>query len=496
MKEHSNNFIRAAGVLLPVSSLPSPYGIGAFGAAARRWVNFLCAAGQRYWQVLPLGPTGFGDSPYQSFSAFAGNPYFIDLDTLREDGLLELADYADIEWGHSREKVDYGAVYRYRESVLRKAYTRFGDSVALDAYVKDNPWLESYAVYMTIKSTQGNRAWTDWDIPLRKREQAAMERVISGKGDDIGYHCFVQYEFYKQWESLRRYANDKGVQIIGDIPIYAAMDSADVWANPTLFQLDDNAAPIEVSGCPPDSFSSFGQLWGNPLYDWAEMARTGYGWWIQRIASSFALYDVLRIDHFRGLESFYAIPGTALTAENGIWKPGPGMKLINAIHEAVPQARIIAEDLGFLTDNVRRLVRESGYPSMKVLQFAFDTREDSDYSPFSYRENAVVYPGTHDNDTVKGWGKSAPEACVLHAMEYLGISRRSELPRAMIRLAMQSAPATAIVLMSDWLNLGSAARLNTPSTIGKNNWRWRMREDEMTSQLAADMARMTRLYGR
>lgn len=488
---------RAAGVLLPVSSLPCAYGIGAFGKEARNWIDFLRRAGQQYWQVLPLGPTSFGDSPYQSFSAFAGNPYFIDLDTLQAEGLLQPDEYRGIDWGEEPGRVDYSALYKHREAVLRKAYARFEGWEQLRIFREEHAqWLEDYALYMAVKATQGQKAWYQWEAPLRLRLPAALAECGVRLRQDIEYHVFVQYLFFTQWNALRRYANERGVQVIGDIPIYVAMDSADVWANRELFELGEEGGPAEVSGCPPDSFAPEGQLWGNPLYNWPHMAQTGYAWWICRLRASFALYDVLRIDHFRGLESYYAIPAGHADACFGVWKPGPGMDLIDAIQAGVPEARIIAEDLGFLTDDVRQLLAKSGYPGMKVLQFAFDSREESDYSPYNYGYNNVVFTGTHDNDTMAGWAETAPAKDVEHAMEYVNIGDKKELPRAFIRLAMQSGAALAMVPLQDWLGLGSEARMNIPSTLGGNNWRWRALPGACTAALAQEMLDMTKLYGR
>ena len=495
MDRRLDRFPRSAGILLHVSSLPSPYGVGSFGKAARQWVDFLREAGQSFWQILPLGPTGLGDSPYQSFSAFAGNPYFIDLDTLCEEGLLDPPDFASLRWGASGNRVDYGAVSRSRESVLRKAFARFSDQSALDGFAALNPWFADYGLYMAIKAAR-KRSWMEWGEPLRLRLPEPMAQAQSQMAEDIRYHAFVQYQFQRQWQALRAYANAKGIRIIGDIPIYVSLDSADVWANPVFFQLDENARPTEVAGCPPDSFSKYGQLWGNPLYDWASMAKTGYLWWLRRLESSFALYDVLRIDHFRGLESYYAIPYGDTTAKNGHWEPGPGMGFIHAVQQALPEARIIAEDLGFLTPEVRQLLAGSGYPGMKVLQFAFDSREAGGYSPHTYEAHSVVYTGTHDNDTAGGWAKTAPDESVRLAMEYMGIASKSRLPRAMIHLAMQCKSDLAVIPMQDWLGLGSGARMNTPSTVCGNNWRWRLREDALNSRLAGEIARMTVLFER
>ena len=360
---------RAAGVLLPVSSLPSKYGIGTFGKAAYKWVDFLAEAGQKYWQVLPLGPTSYGDSPYQSFSAFAGNPYFVYLEFLCEQGLLKKGRCKKVKWGESKTQVDYGTIYEHREKVLRKAFSNFTDKKALEKFRKKNAgWVEDYALYMAVKAQMGLRAWNEWEEDIRMRRPEALKKWKVKCAEDIEYHIFVQYLFFEQWTKLKKYANEKGISIIGDAPIYVAMDSADVWANPGLFQLDENNVPTEVAGCPPDAFSEDGQLWGNPLYRWDEMEKDGFQWWIKRLKANLTLVDVLRIDHFRGLESYYAIPYGDETARNGRWRQGPGMAFVGAVNKALGNANIIAEDLGYLTPAVKRLLKSSGYPGMKVLE--------------------------------------------------------------------------------------------------------------------------------
>ena len=495
-KPPPSRFKRSAGVLLHVSSLHSPYGIGSFGKAARQWVDFLHEAGQSYWQILPLGQTGYGDSPYQCFSAFAGNPFFIDLDTLREEGLLDRSDLDGVKWAGSAKRVDYDRLHQHRETVLRQAFSRFRDEGALDSFIRDNQWFARYGLFIAIKAAQGQRSWLEWDGPLRRRDPEALELAQRELERDIRYHAFVQYQFHRQLQALRTYAGGKGIRIIGDIPIYVSLDSADVWANPELFQLDENAVPIEVSGCPPDYFSRDGQLWGNPLYNWDALKDDGYQWWIDRLKNCFRLHDVLRIDHFRGFESYYAIPYGDDTARYGRWKPGPGMDFIGAIQRELPEAGIIAEDLGFITDAVRDLLAGSGYPGMKLLEFAFDSREADNHFPYLYGANTVVYTGTHDNDTIKGWSQSAPQSSVRLAMEYIGIRRKGQLPYGMIRLAMQSAADLAIIPMQDWLRLGGEARMNTPASLGGSNWRWRMGENALSGRLADTIARMTSLYGR
>jgi len=491
-------FKRSAGILLPVASLPSPYGIGSFGKAARDWVDFLSEAGQSFWQILPLVPAGYGNSPYKSQSAFAGYPSLIDLDVLREEGLIEEKDCKDVNWDHTKKRVDYEKVDSHREKALRKAYERFHDHTPLDDFVKNNFWAEDYGMYMAIKASQGGREWMDWDKPLRTRKPKALAEVKNRLSEEIRYYIFVQYIFAGQWKALRTYANSKGVEIIGDIPIYVALDSADVWSNQKLFRLDKNSLPPEVSGCPPDSFTEDGQLWGNPLYDWGYIAKTGFKWWNERLRHSFGLYDVVRIDHFRGFEGYYSIPYGAETAKEGKWKPGPGKAFIDAVKKALPGKRIIAEDLGVRTEGVVELVDYSGFPNMKLLQFAFDSRagKDKDDLPLSYKRNTVVYPGTHDNDTLTGWCETAPYPAVKKAMAYTGVKRPADLPPEMIRLAYECDSILAVIPMQDWLGLGSEARLNTPGSIGGSNWRWRLEERAAGDRLAASIYEMTSLYGR
>lgn len=496
MKKRPTIPTRAAGILLPVSSLPSPYGIGTLGKAAYEWIDFLSLSGQQYWQVLPLSPTSYGDSPYQSFSAFAGNPYFIDLDLLHKEGLLSRRDYADFIWGESLNKVDYGTIYQHREGVLRKAFARFTQDESLQSFrSQNNFWLEDYALYMAIKATQGNRSWAEWAAPLRHRQPKALEDARKNLAEEIRFHCFVQHTFFSQWNALREYARQHNVQIIGDLPIYVAMDSADVWAHRQLFQLDAKGLPTAVAGCPPDCFALTGQLWGNPLYDWNVMKQDGFTWWLERCKASFVLYDVLRIDHFRGLESYYSIPYAEKTAKNGEWVKGPGMVFLDTLRKNLPEVRIIAEDLGFLTNDVRKLLKQSGYPGMKLLLYAFD-EEDSEYLPYNYTPNCIVYTGTHDNDTLLGWIQAAPKEAIRRAMSFTNTRVKASLPREIIRLAYLSCASLAVIPLQDWLGLGSEARFNIPSTLGGNNWRWRVTSDALTNTLADDIFCMTKLYGR
>ncbi len=489
---------RAAGVLLPVSSLPSKYGIGTFGQAAREWVDFLARAKQRYWQVLPLGPTSFGDSPYQSYSAFAGSPLYIDLEYLCRQGLLKKGRCKRVNWGEDRSHVDYDAVHAGRDKLLRRAFSHFEDAKALQRFRKKNrAWVEDYALFMALKERNGGRPWTQWEEGLRLRDPDVLARWREECKEDVDFHVFTQYLFFQQWGDLKKYANSRGVKIIGDAPIYVAMDSADVWSQPELFQLDEDNVPTEVSGCPPDAFSEDGQLWGNPLYRWDVMKEDGYAWWLARIQANLSMYDVLRIDHFRGLESYYAIPYGEDTARNGRWRKGPGMDFIKAIKGAVEDAPIIAEDLGLLTPAVHRLLKGSGYPGMKVLQFAFSAEGgESDYMPHNIIPHCVVYTGTHDNDTTRGWFETLSPADLKLALDYLGLPDAQGGAWPFIRAALSSVADLAVVPFQDYLDLGSEARMNIPSTVGGINWRWRCPKDAATKKLAKKMARLSAIYGR
>ena len=490
--------MRAAGILLPVSSLPGPYGIGTLGAQARQFIDFLQAAGQRYWQILPIGPTGYGDSPYQSFSAFAANPYFIDPDLLCADGLLAPGEAQQFYWGGDEGLVDYGALYAGRRPLLAKAAARLGETDAgFAAFCAQNAfWLDDYALFMALKEENGQASWFDWPDPVRLRRPEALAAAAARLAGAVHYWKAVQYLFSRQWAQLKAYAGGSGVQIIGDIPIYVSPDSSDIWAGPQLFQLNADRRMAAVAGCPPDAFAADGQLWGNPLYDWDYHYATGYAWWVRRMAHACTVYDVVRIDHFRGFESYFAIPAGDATAKNGVWRKGPGRALMDALHTRLPGARIIAEDLGYLTDEVKALLRHSGYPGMKVLQFAFDSREAGDYMPHNYVANSVVYTGTHDNTTTAAWQTEAAPADVALARAYMACGEEAEsLVPAFIRTAYACVSDTAIVPMQDWLALPAAARMNTPSKAG-GNWRWRMPQGACTPALAQRICALARLYGR
>ncbi len=489
---------RHSGILMHISSLPSPYGIGTLGREAYAFADFLRAAGQKYWQLLPLGPTSYGDSPYQSFSTFAGNPYFIDLDLLAEDGLLSPSDMEAEDWGGQRRYVDYGRIYAARFGLLRKAfqagYPR--DRAAVEAFCRENKWLDNYALYMALKARFGMKSWLDWpDEDLRLRRAEALERAREELAEDIAFYAYLQYLFFRQWDALREYIHSLGIRIIGDLPIYVAMDSADVWAEPEFFQLGEGNVPTEVSGVPPDYFSADGQLWGNPLYDYDRMKADGYGWWIRRVEGAGRLFDIIRIDHFRGLESYWAVPYGADTAKNGRWRKGPGMDLVGTLTSWFPGLSFIAEDLGFLTPEVRRLLEDSGLPGMKVLEFAFDAREPSNYLPHTYNRHCVCYVGTHDNETVEQWRWQADRADVTFARKYLGLNDAEGFHWGMIRGGMSSVADTFLVQMQDCLGLGAEGRMNTPGT-GWGNWRWRLLPGEASPALAKKLRCYTKMYGR
>ena len=488
--------MRSSGVLMHISSLPSPYGIGTMGKEARKFVDFLDKSGQKYWQILPICPTSYGDSPYQSFSSFAGNPYFIDLEILCREKLLKKAECESFPWGSNPHYVDYGVMYNSRYALLKKAYVRFMKKQPEDFASfceKEAEWLEDYALFMALKDAHGGIAWFEWEKELKTREQKALSEAKETYADDILFYKMLQYLFFKQWWALKEYVNEKGIEIIGDVPIYVAGDSADVWANPAQFYLDENLDPIDVAGCPPDAFSADGQLWGNPLYNWDRHRECGFNWWIDRIKSATSLYDVVRIDHFRGFEGYYSIPYGDKTAENGQWLKGPGIELFNAVKNELGDLPIIAEDLGFLTEDVHKLLRDSGFPGMKVLEFAFDPREESNYLPYTYNSNSVVYVGTHDNNTVLGWIDELDEDTLEFCKKY--IDSEDDIVWKLIKTAMASVSDTAIIQMQDYLELGSEARMNTPSVLG-GNWQWRMGKNDLTDKLAKKIADITCTYGR
>lgn len=484
---------------MPISSLPSKYGIGTMGQSAREFINFLEKSGQTYWQVLPIGPTGYGDSPYQSFSSNAGNPYFIDLDDLCEEGYLKKGEYENLDWGTDPKSVDYAKIYNNRFTVLKKAVARIAE-IRPEGFVKflqDNAyWLNDYALFMAEKDDHKGQAYTTWeeDIRMHKKEVLVSERVRLQAS--VEFYIGVQYLFFMQWKKMREYGREHGVYLIGDVPIYVSPDSSDIWGNPEMFQLDAELKPTGVAGCPPDAFAADGQLWGNPLYNWEKMKEDGYTWWINRVRYQFEFVDILRIDHFRGFESYFCIPYGDTTARNGVWKKGPGYDLFRTIEEKLGKVQIIAEDLGFLTPEVIQMVKDTGYPGMKVLQFAFDPRDTgSGYLPHLYTNNSVVYPGTHDNQTIMSWMKDSPEGFAESAIEYLHLDKKEGYNWGFIRSAYGSVSDLAVVQMQDILGLDDSARMNTPSTLG-GNWTWRASAKDFSDQLAAKLYRKTEIYGR
>ncbi len=489
--------MRKSGILMPVASLPGAYGIGTLGKPAFAFVDFLKKAGQAVWQLLPLSPTGYGDSPYQSCSAFAGSPYLIDLDLLRGEGLLKKGEYEACDHGKG-DAIDYGALYRTRFAVLRKAFARFSAWYPDDYYhfcYEQGWWLEDYALYMTAKGLAGGKSYLEWPEDVRLHKKEAIDRLYAEHENEVHFWKFCQYEFRRQWMALKAYAAKQGVALMGDIPIYVAADSADVWASPELFLLEADGTPSAVAGCPPDAFSATGQLWGNPLYDWAYHERTGYAWWVRRIRYALEWYDQLRIDHFRGFDTYYAIPYGAKTAQGGEWRTGPGMKLFRALKQELGEVPIIAEDLGELFPSVYQLLEDSGFPGMKVLQFAFGAG-DSEYLPHNHPVHCVVYTGTHDNTTAAAWFRTAAPAERKKAMRYLGIADKAEGAQGLVRGALASPGELCIIPLADYLGLGAEARINTPSTLGGGNWTWRAKPEYLSAANAKYIAGLAALYGR
>lgn len=488
--------MRTSGVLMHISSLPGKFGIGTFGKNAYSFVDYLKESGQTYWQILPLCPTSYGDSPYQSFSTFAGNPYFIDFDILNEQGLLSKEDYMNIEWCDDETKVDYGRLYTKRAKVFETLQKNFFNSPLEDynEFCENNAfWLDDFALFMAVKDEFNGKEFSKWDDDIRLRKPKALQKYKEKCSDRISYYKMLQFLFFEQWKKLKAYANENGIKIIGDLPIYVAADSADVWASPKQFMLDEDLKPVEVAGCPPDAFSKDGQLWGNPIYNWDYMKDDGYSWWILRLKEALKIYDVIRIDHFRAFDSYYCIKAGSQTAKIGIWREGPKMDLFKQLKLHLGKLPLIAEDLGFLTPSVRKLLKQSKFPGMKVLQFAFDSREESDYLPHNYINNCVVYTGTHDNDTVLGWQKNSKRADVRFAKRYMNCKR--DLNWAMIATAMASVAETAIVTMQDIIGLGSEARMNIPSTVGEN-WKWRATAEQINEENCQKLLYYTKLYSR
>jgi len=491
---------RKSGILMPMSALPSPYGIGTMGKSAYQFVDFLKAAGQKYWQLLPLGPTSYGDSPYSSFSSFAGNPYYIDLDLLIREKLLRPSEVKKRDWGANPARVDYAKIYENRFAVLRLAFQRGKEMLGeeLAAFRRENAsWVENYALYMAVKAGFGMASWLEWpEEEIRLHKPEAVEQYRARYAEELDFWVFCQFLFFRQWEALRDYAHEQGILFIGDVPIYVALDSADVWAERKYFQLDSKGFPQEVSGVPPDAFTEDGQLWGNPLYDWDEMKKDGYGWWIRRIDGAKKLFDVIRIDHFRGFESYCAIPYGDTNAKRGHWKPGPGMDLVGVLTSWFSDLRFIAEDLGYTTPEVEQLLKDSGMPGMKILEFAFDPKGNSDYMPHNCQHHSVCYIGTHDNEVVNGWVKNMPDKAVLRfAREYIHLTGDETWCQAMLRTGMATASELFVMQMQDILELGPESRMNTPGTLG-GNWEWRLLPGAADRKLARSVRRLTKTYRR
>ncbi len=488
--------MRGSGVLMHITSLPGPYGVGTMGAEAFGFVDFLKKAGQSYWQILPLNPTGYGDSPYQSNSAFAGNPYLIDLDLLVQEGLLKPEEPASLCWCQTQTRVDYGLLYQNRMELFRCAYKRFSEAQALaDFCLENGSWLPDFGLYMALKDKNGGKPWYQWEAPLKHREPEAIWQARQMLKEEIRFYSFVQYLFYRQWSWLLAYAHENGVQVIGDVPIYVPLDSVDVWCAPELFQLDAEGRPTAVAGVPPDGFTADGQLWGNPLYRWDVMKKDGYRWWLRRLAAAGRLYDRVRLDHFRGFEAYWSVPFGDTTAKGGKWEKGPGMDFIRAVQTALPRLELIAEDLGYLTQEVLDLRDEAGLPGMKVLGFAFDSREPSAYLPHSYIGNTVCYTGTHDNMTLVQWFETAPAEAVAYAAEYMHLTASEGYVWGVIRTALSSVSDICIVQLQDYLELGGEARMNFPGTMN-GNWTWRAEKGSYDDLLAGKIFRLTKLYGR
>ena len=492
--------MRASGVLMGISSIPSKYGIGCFSREAYEFVDQLSAGGQQYWQILPLGPTGYGDSPYQSVSTFAGNPYFICLEDLIEKDLLTREECESCDWGGSESYVDYEKMYFSRYKLLRKAYERAdlkNDKEYAAFKKKEAAWLKDYCLFMAIKNDQNGVCWIEWPKELKDRTSKEVLKEEVRLAEEVEFYSFQQYCFTVQWEKLKSYANQKGIKIIGDVPIYVALDSSDAWANPDMLQFDKDHTPKAVAGCPPDAFSATGQMWGNPLYDWKKLKATGYKWWVERMSHCLKLYDVVRIDHFRGFDEYYAIPYGDKTAENGKWEKGPGLDLFHVLKKEIGELHVIAEDLGFLTKSVLEMLKDSGFPGMKVLQFAFDDRENSSYLPYKYEHNCVVYTGTHDNETTRGWLENLQGHDLKFVREYINSydTPVNDCVWGLIRTALASVADLAVIPIQDYLCLGNEARMNAPSTLG-DNWKWRLTRGQISDMTLYNMKELTRIYGR
>lgn len=497
--QKKQNLERGAGILLPISALPSNYGIGTLGDESYRFVDFLTRVKCMYWQVLPVGPTSYGDSPYQSFSAFAGNPYFIDLDYLVKEGLLKQEEITEYEWHKEEDMIDYARIYEQRFLVLKKAYQRSNhkNSEQFLSFCKNNKyWLDDYCLYMAIKGHFDSHEWALWDDDIRNREKEAIDRYAKLLEDEVNFWMFCQFKFRQQWDRLKAYANSKKIQIVGDIPLYVASDSSDVWVHGRLFELDERKNPINVAGVPPDAFSSDGQRWGNPLYCWDAMEEDNFTWWRERMKMSASLYDIIRIDHFIGIVNYYSIPVECPTAVKGCWRIGPGKKLTDVIKESIGEAKIIAEDLGVLTQNVKDLIAETGYPGMRILGFGLEGPGDHEYLPHNYKDtNIVAYSGTHDNETLVGYLKNKTNQQLQFTYRYFDVKSRKGLPSAIIRALYASIADVVVVQMQDLLELDNKARMNHPSTIGCN-WKWRLKKSHYSEINEDKLAEIAALFAR
>ena len=490
---------RSSGVLMHITSLPGEFGIGTFGKSAYDFVDFLEETKQTYWQILPLTTTSYGDSPYQSFSAVAGNLNLIDFSLLKEEGLLEESDYSNVNFGDNPEKVDYALLFEARRPILEKAVantTKNSEVLAeIEKFEAENSsWLADYAEYMAIKESFGYQSFIHWDEDIKNGEEAAREKYRTELQDSIRYYTVTQYFFFKQWLALKEYANEKGIKIIGDMPIYVSADSVEMWTMPELFKVDENNEPLYVAGCPADDFSPTGQLWGNPIYDWVKHKEQGFSWWIYRVQESFKIYDVLRIDHFKGFSDFWQIDRDAENAVNGTWEAGPGIELFQKIKEQLGDLPIIAENLGFIDEKAEKLLDDSGYPGMKILQFAFPGEDNLD-RPHHYTQNSVAYTGTHDNDVVNGWYEKLSESEKELVSEYLNRRIEETITEAMIRGIYSSVSDYAIVTMQDLLDKDATSRMNVPSTVG-GNWEWRMLAEDLTEERKEFLENITVRYSR
>ncbi len=492
------NFIRGAGILLPVTSLPSSYGIGTMGEEAYRFIDLLVELRQRYWHVLPIGPTSFGDSPYLSFSAFAGNPYLIDLDDLVSDGLLKLEEIRNIDWGENLESIDYSLIFNNRFFVLKKAFERFNieDDEFIEFKKENEYWLNDYALFMALKNFFNNKAWNEWDEEYKNRKLDILDKFEKDNEDEIVFWKFCQFKFFSQWAKLRSYADSRGIEIIGDMPLYIAFDSADVWANTDKFLLDENHNPTLVAGCPPDAFSATGQKWGNPIYKWDEMEKDNFEWWSKRLEANSKLFHIFRINQFVSIVRYYGIPYKNVDATKGKWYKGPGKKMADVIENSIGNSRIIPEDLGVFIPGARKLIGKKGWPQMKILQFAFDNGSEEEYLPHNYNStNIVVYGGTHDNDTLVGHFQKKTNEELQFVFDYLGVSTREEIPDGIIRLGYSSIADIVIYQMQDILKLDNTTRMNQPTTVGMN-WRWRMWKDSFTDERKEWIRKLSIVYRR